>query len=456
MNARIVRWFAVIIVLASLFPLVAVTGCEDLGLPLETSVADSDGDGWTDDQEKVAGTNPNSVDSDDDGYWDPMDPNPLDPSIPAGTDTSTPTTTPSPQTWEQKFGGLEADCGYSVQQTSDGGYIIVGRTESHGAGEADVWLVKTDSEGNKQWDKTFGGTEADSGYSVEQTSDRGYIIVGETESRGAGGAEVWLIKTDSAGNEKWSWSYGGPRADRGRSVGQTVDGGYIIVGETESYGAGGTDVWVIKAGLTGIEEWTKTFGGPGTDHGRSVGQTVDGGYVIVGETESYGAGGADVWMIKVDSEGNEEWSKTFGGPDDDRGRSVVQTLDGGYVIVGETASYGAGKADVWLIKTDSEGNREWDSMYGGPERDYGSSVQQTADAGYAIVGSTQSYGSGERDVWMIKTDSHGGKSWDRTFGGSKDDIGFSVGLTSDRGYIITGVTGFYYGRGDVWLIWVAR
>jgi len=292
--------------------------------------------------------------------------------------------------WNRTFGGSDYDYGYSVQQTSDGGYIIAGETESYSAGIEDVWLIKTDSGGNELWNKTFGGSDYDYGYSVQQTSDGGYIIAGWTGSYGAGSADVWLIKTDSGGNELWNRTFGGSDWDRGYS------------GYTDSYGAGYWDVWLIKTDSEGNKKWSKTFGGSDDDWGWSVQQTSDGGYIIAGGTGSYGAGDYDAWLIKTDSEGNELWNRTFGGSDWDVGWSVQQTSDGGYIIAGGTGSYSAGDYDAWLIKTDSERNELWTKIFGGSDWDEGYSIQQTSDGGYIIAGYTYSYGAGSADVWLIK------------------------------------------------------
>jgi len=193
--------------------------------------------------------------------------------------------------------------------------------------------------------------------------------------------------------------------------------------------------------------WTKTFGGGGYDFGNSVQQTTDGGYIITGTTYSSGNGDGDVWLIKTDSQGNEEWNQTFGGSQYDAGQSVQQTSDGGYIITGAT-EWGNSIFDIWLLKTGSQGNYEWQSMFGGSGYDYGYSVQETTDGGYIITGRTVSFGNGGGDVWLIKTNSIGNEEWNQTFGGSYNDFGHSVQQTTEGGYIITG----YY-EGDVWLIW---
>ncbi|MEW5761297.1 MAG: hypothetical protein AB1779_11095, partial [Candidatus Thermoplasmatota archaeon] len=350
------------------------------------------------------------------------------------------------------FGGRNYDGGYSVQQTKDEGYIITGNTESYGGGDYDLWLIKIDCSGNEEWNRTFGGSNDDSGASIQQTEDGGYIIVGSTESYGAGDNDLWLIKTDFFGNKQWDKTFGRSDSDYGESVQQTKDGGYVIIGNTYSNDHYTTDTWLIKTDSSGNKQWDKKFGGSDSDYGESVQQTTDGGYVIV-VTRSYGAGNWDIWLIKTDASGNKKWDKRFGGVKSDKGKSVQQTKDGGYIITGSTESYGAGGYDLWLIKTDSSGNKQWDKTFGGYGYEYGWSVQQATDDGYVVAGETSSYGAGDYDFWLIKTDSSGNMQWNRTFGGGNKDRCFSVKQTKDSGYVITGYTDSYgSGLHDLWLI----
>ena len=310
--------------------------------------------------------------------------------------------------WAKTFGGTNDDWADSVQQTIDGGYIIAGLTKSFGAGDSDAYLIKTDSDGNLSWQKTFGGTDDDYANSVQQTADHGYIIAGDTKSFGAGKSDAYLAKIDANGNLQWQKTFGGTGDDWATCVQQTPDGGYIIAGLTESFStrkfgyAGSLDAYLIKTDSEGNLQWQKTFGGTGDDCATFVQQTSDAGYIIAGWTKSFGAGKSDAYLAKTDCDGNRLWQKTFGGTDDDWATSVQQTPDAGYVIAGRTESFGAGKSDAYLAKTDCDGNRLWQKTLGGTGDDWATSVQQTTDSGYIVAGLTKSFGAGGFDAYLVK------------------------------------------------------
>ncbi|MCD6493021.1 MAG: hypothetical protein J7K36_04360 [Archaeoglobaceae archaeon] len=250
--------------------------------------------------------------------------------------------------WQKTFGGSSWDEAYSVQQTSDGGYIIAGSTLSYGSGEWDVYLIKTDSDGNLEWQKTFGGPSCDIAYSVQQTNDGGYIIAGKTYSYGSIYSDVYLIKTDKNGNLQWQKTFDKPDWDEAISVKQTSDSGYIIAGRTWECEFDDWNVFLLKTDKNGNIKWWKTIGS--WDVAISAQQTSDDGYIIVGRTLSYWSDNWDVYVLKLDKNGNREWWKTLGGSMWDEARSVQQTNDGGYVIARVTWSYGSGHSDVYLIK----------------------------------------------------------------------------------------------------------
>jgi len=334
--------------------------------------------------------------------------------------------------WKMTFGGAYSDNLVDAKQTNDGGYIFVGCTHSYGDRNGDIWLLKTDSFGNKEWQRTFGGEGYDDGYSVQQTRDGGYIISGETNSYGTSNHNVWLIKTDPSGNKKWDRTFDGRRA---REVREAEDGGYVLATD----GSGPSGPWLIKTDSSGNNMWQKQNGAIS----NSVQQTIDGGYIVAS-----GKG-----LTKTDSLGNINWKLNYDGWFNLL--SVKQTKDGGYVAAGWIIPEGSKKDNVWLIKTDSSGNKEWERVLGGQAGDTAWSIQETPDGGFIMTGDTYSKGAGDMDVWLIKTDSSGNIVWDKTFGESGCDGASSILQTNEGGYILVANTwsnSLSAGEADAWII----
>jgi hypothetical protein len=305
---------------------------------------------------------------------------------------------------------------------------------------------------NMEWEKTYGGDGNDAGDSICETLDGGFFIVGETTSKGSGDRDIWIIKTDADGNIEWDKTFGGEYYDRGKHGIQTLDGGFIVVGYTSSFGSGSSDGWLIKTDANGNMEWEKTYGREGIEEGVCVQQTTDGGYIFVGQTNSYGAGQMDAWIIKTDSDGNVVWEKTFGEEFGDLGEWIEQTNDGGYIFTG---CYGIHSDDVlgyntqsgiWLVKIDGSGNMIWQTFFDNGRFNLGHAVMQTPDDGFIVTGWTNAGQLSGGDVFLIKTNAEGKKEWEKSFG-EKYLIECAIGLdcTSDGGFVLTGCSGLITG-----------
>lgn len=390
-------------------------------------------------------------------------------------------------TFIKQIGISEASNAYSVRQTSDGGYIVAGKAYSEET-DYDIYLVKTDARGVEKWSNTYGGEYSDVAYSVEQTMDGGFIVTGSIKKDSTNLTNIVLLKIDEGGSEEWSFTFGESYRGTGWSVIQTAGGSYVLTGHI--WVGDYAYLWIIKTDGDGTEEWNRMYGvgfngeslpqqlakagrnsqsggaasmgvdfypesqtNSGTlgsvcstgcdsfEKGRSIKQTADGGYIIAGETQSFSVGILDVWLIKTDSEGLPEWKSVFGGTGSDKGYSVEQTTDGGYIIGGSTSSYGiAHSNDVWLIKTDAQGTEMWNKTFGGRGWDIGYSVQQTNDGGFIIAGVTETEYIVEfdRDVLLFKIDALGNEKWYRTFDGNGYESGYAVQQTGDGGYILAG------------------
>lgn len=350
---------------------------------------------------------------------------------------------PNPDTlWTRMYGGSSEDYAESVQQTTDSGYVIAGATASFGAGSYDFYVVKTDAQGDTIWTRTYGGSYNDIAYSIQQTTDGGYVAAGGTRSFGTGG-DFYVVKTDGQGDTLWTRTYGGSGLSEAYSIQQTADGGYVVAGAT---GAGDYDVYVVKINNQGDTLWTRIYGGRGDDVAFSIQQTTDGGYVVAGYTISFGAGYEDVYVVKTNSQGDTVWTRTYGGINLDEASSIQQTSDGGYVIAGTTDSFGAGSYDLYVVKTDAQGDTLWTRTYGGSGDDVASSIQQTTDGGYVVTGYTDSFSAGGYDFYVVKTNSQGDTLWTRTYGGIHNDEAAFVRQAADGGYVVAGWT-YSFGAG---------
>ncbi len=356
---------------------------------------------------------------------------------------------------EYSYGGADSDEAYSLISTQDGGYALVGLTKSYGEGEADFWLIKTDNQGVVQWNQTYGGPSFDVAYSVIQTEDYGFALAGRTSSYGSGYNDFWLVKTDTKGKAQWNRTYGGENSDELRSAIHTQDGGFVLVGYTESYGAGGWDFWLLKTDVNGIIQWNQTYGGSANEWAQSVTQTPDLGYIITGFklVQSDSTTNYDIWVVKTDPFGIAQWNYTYGGSADDQAHSIIQTQDNGLAIVGYTSSFGAGKADMWLLKTDANGIIQWNQTYGGSSDDVAYNIIQNQDDTFTLIGYTFSYGMGENDMWLVTTDYNGEVQSNQTYGGPRYDEAYSLIEINAGSYAIVGyTTSFGEGKSDMWLV----
>jgi hypothetical protein len=412
--------------------------------------------------------------------------------------------------WEKSYGGSLLDEVGSIRQTSDGGYIIAGETSSNDIdvsvnnGLHDFWLIKIDENGTISWENSFGGSQMEKAHSVEETSDGGYIIAGESSSNDGdltinnGDRDFWIIRVNVTGNLVWQKSYGGSNWESAKSIQQTEDGGYIVSGESESVDGnvtgnhGEMDFWVIKLDSLGNLTWQNSMGGSSWDSAESIQQTADGGYIVAGSSESIDGdltlnqGDKDYWIVKLDTSGLIEWQQSYGGSNWDTSHSIEQTTDGGYIIAGESKSNDGDVAqnhgrpvsendndfqkhgddrDYWIVKLDPTGNISWQKLYGGTDWDSGRSVQETPDQGYIISGYSNSNdinvtgNNGNWDYWIFKLTYTGDLIWQKSLGGSYHDFGASIRATNDGGYILAGNAWSFdgdisvnYGSNDIWVI----
>ncbi len=375
----------------------------------------------------------------------------------------------NPVPFNYRFGGEGYEYITSIQQTADGGYILLAMSFSSASGDvtdtnngigADAWVIKLDASGNMQWNKLYGGYEQEFTRSIRQTMDGGYIMVSVTTSSVSGDVtdtsngllDAWVVKLDASGNIQWNRLYGGSGYDDTSDIQETVDGGYIMAGVYDNFGYFST--WVVKLDVSGNIQWSNLFGSYQNYYMRQLKQTTDGGYII-GGYGSEASGSNDYNIVKIDASGNEQWNKTYGESNqDDQCMDIEQTTDGGYIVVGYTSplTFGAtmdapnGGADAWILKLDASGNKQWDNFYGGSGNEQASSVQLTADGGYIVAGHSSSSVSGDvtdtsnggTDYWIFKLDASGNRQWSKLYGGIGSEEAMDIYQTLSGIYIIAG------------------
>ena len=352
------------------------------------------------------------------------------------------------KTFHKSFGEQGDDGSVSVCEDADMNVYLVGSTKSFGSRE--IYLVKIDSLGNMLWSRSLSGAEGiDKGNAIRFTEDGNLIVAGITTGAGGGRKDAVLIKLNLDGNVLWSKTYGEERDDYFFDVKTTLDGGFIAVGETNSFGAQSSDIFIVKTDKDGNVRWSKILGGHNVEYGYSVEETFD-GFVVASETNSYGAGGWDVSLVKLDKKGNKQWYKTYGGDKDDYGYCISNTDDDGIVMVGSTVSFGMGQRDMYIFKLDKKGNKVIAKTLGELGYDQAHGVIQTEDKGFLITGFTNSYSQQQNveDMLVLRLASNFNAKWAKTIGGQFSDYGLGLIQSANGDYLITGETYSYNGRDD--------
>ena len=352
--------------------------------------------------------------------------------------------------WARTYGTEEDEHAYFVKQTADGGYIVAGQSgeylfeDGHSVPPGqDIWIIKLSPDGEIEWQKAYGENGTDEVHFIQQTNDGGYIFGGRLWAYG-GLSYFSIIKLSPNGDIDWQKNYGDDAVNNvALSLQQTIDGGYIVAGHdfysnTQTY-----DILILKLFSDGTVEWNKTYRGSLDDLPHSIQQTVDGGYIVAGRTNSFGTGEYDIWILKIASDGMIEWQKTYGESQNEMVYSIHQTLDDGFIVAGSINSFGAGSSDYWIIKLNPLGDIEWQKTYGGSLMDVAYSIQQTVDGGYVVAGETSSFGAGNGDFWILKLNTLGNIEWQKTYGGSqREEVSF-IQQTCDGTYIVAGSTDSY-------------
>jgi hypothetical protein len=326
-----------------------------------------------------------------------------------------------------------------IVATADGGYLIAGEIRTANPGDSDVYLVKTNNVGIIQWTKQYGGAFPDYPNSMVATDDGNYMVVGYTSSYGAGNNDIWLLKINTGGDIMWSKTFGGVGDDEGKEIIHLSDGNYMIVGRTNYTGGANYDGFLKKIDASGNEIWTKYYGGSAYENMRSVKQCGDGGFILIGQTLSYGNGSpGEIYLVRTNSNGDVTWAHTYGGASEDDGNFVLANADGTFTFTAETNSYGAGDMDVQAMKVDANGTQIWNRYYGGNLKDVSKTIRPTSDGGYIIAAISRSFGWINPEMWMVRINGNGDTLWTHRYGSYYHDHCYAAKQTSDGGFMVVG------------------
>ncbi len=355
--------------------------------------------------------------------------------------------------WSQLYGGFEEDDCNDVIALSGGGYALIGYTDISPAPYTDIYILGTDGNGNQLWSNTFGGVYDDKGISGAECSTGGLIISGYIQdTMSYSESDIILIRTSNTGTHLWNKTFGGVNEEKVGAVIECSGGGFILVGDTTSFGAGSCDVWLIRTDASGNLLWDVTFGGYYEDRGYDIVECSDGGFAVLGYTYSSSTRSYDLWLIRTDASGNLLWSKTYGSDRFETSRGLVECAGGGFAITG-TKYTASSSGDIWLLRTDATGNLLWDEFYGGSDWENSDDLIECSDGGFAITGETRSYGSGGLDLWVIRTNNLGECLWTKSYGGVSSDYSGGIVEVGAGGFVVAGgYTTLSTSDRDVWLL----
>lgn len=359
--------------------------------------------------------------------------------------------------WFKTYGFQYRDSGYCVIEASGGGFAICGYVDYGLGDQADLIILRVDVNGNQIWNSTFNTPQAANAYRIIELSTGGFVAAGNVKNGpGLRDIDTWVIHVDASGNHIWNQTFG--RLSGFESCYDLIEvstGGVLLASYTDMYDTPRQyDMWLIRLDAAGNHLWNQTYGGTGDDHGRSVIETSGGDFVFLGVTDSFGAGRRDAWLVKTDSVGNHLWNMTYGGPLNDTAYLLTEVSGGGFAFCGNTFNFGADLEDGWLVRVDAAGNHLWNQTYGGALFDSLTDLVELSSGGYALVGSTQTYGAGgDFTAWVVRTDPAGNLLWYHPYGGINRDFGNSILEIATGGFMVCGATQNYgAGHFDIWLL----